>query len=84
LAELQQVLSAESASTLAALFRSATESRVEGHEAPGTRLAIVPDHETTLAGRPVKVNPGVRIGPVGKQLVRVLEHYPKKSRDRDH
>jgi hypothetical protein len=42
LAELQQVLSAESASTLAALFRSAMESRVEGREAPGTRLAMCP------------------------------------------
>jgi hypothetical protein len=79
LAELQQVLSAESASALAALFRTATKSRAEGREGRGTRLAIVPDHQTTLAGRPVKVNPGVRIGPVGKQLVRVLEHYPKKA-----
>jgi hypothetical protein len=82
LAALQQVLSAESASALAALFRTATKSRAEGHEAPGTRLSIVPDRERTLAGRPVKVNPGVRIGPVGKQLVRILEHYPKRPRSR--
>jgi len=79
LAELQQVLSAESANALAALFRTATKSRAEGREEPGTRLAIVPDHERTLAGRPIKVKPGVRIGPVGKQLVRILEHYPKKA-----
>jgi hypothetical protein len=79
LAALQQVLSADSASALAALFRTATKSRAEGHEERRTWLAVVPDHDRTLAGRPVKVNSGVRIGPVGKQLVRILEHYPKKA-----
>jgi hypothetical protein len=79
LAALQQVLSAESASALAALFRTATKSRAEGHKERATRLDIVPDGERALAGRPVKVNPGVRIGPVGKQLVKILEHYPKKA-----
>ncbi len=31
------------------------------------------------AARKVKVLPGVRIGPVGKLLVRILEHYPKRG-----
>jgi hypothetical protein len=79
LAELQQVLSAESASALGALFRTATKSRADGREEKGARLASVSDHDRKLAGRPVKVLPGVRIGPVGKQLVRILEHYPKKA-----
>ncbi len=79
LAELQGVLSAESASALAALFRTATKSRAEGREQRGARLAIVSDRDGKLAGRPVRVLPGVRIGPVGKQLVRILEHYPKKA-----
>jgi hypothetical protein len=79
LTALQQVLSAESASALAALFRSATESRADGREERVTRLASVSDRDSKLAPGPVKVLPGVRIGPVGKQLVRILEHYPKKA-----
>jgi hypothetical protein len=31
-----------------------------------------------VAGK-VKVNPGVRVGPVGKLLVRIIEHYPKRG-----
>jgi hypothetical protein len=79
LTALQQVLSAESASALAALFRKATKSRADGREERRTRLASASDHDRKLAGRPVKVLPGVRIGPVGKLLVRILEHYPKKA-----
>jgi hypothetical protein len=79
LAELQQILPAESASALAALFRTTTKSRAERRDERVTRLAIIPNRGSELAARPIKINPGVRIGPVGKQLVRILEHYPKKA-----
>src|SRR5262245_10620095 len=30
-------------------------------------------------GRSIRVQPGVKIGPTGKLLLRILEHYPKKG-----
>ncbi len=44
----------------------------------------IPNNGISTAGKAqaalrVKVLPGVRVGPVGKLLVRILEHYPKRG-----
>ena len=49
----------------------------------GARLRAVgppaPHVRTAAARSAVAIGPGVRVGPVGRLLVRILEHYPKRG-----
>ena len=60
------------------------EAALTGEVADIGAAATAPGGAASRAGearaaRKVKVLPGVRIGPVGKLLVRILEHYPKRG-----
>ena len=71
-------LSAEQATGLASLFEEAWQARTDDRRPTKTESGRV-SSDNVLAAKGIKVQPGVRIGPVGKLLVRILEHYPKKG-----
>jgi hypothetical protein len=78
LTELQQELHAEPAGAVGSLFRTLSKGRGESGEEMETRLARAPGRGKGVGAGPIKVAPGVRIGPIGRVLVRILRHYPKK------
>ena len=67
--------SAEQADALAALFGALEEQ----HEASAEPQAAALAGTRAPAARAINIRPGVRVGPTGKLLLRVLEGYPKKG-----
>ena len=78
LGELYRELSEKQATALASFFAALVGDPDDDHEARGA-LGLSSGRVAGPRARGINVQPGVRIGPTGKLVARILEFYPKKN-----